>query len=302
MSARLASLAAVVLVLIAVTSPAGALSERERADRIFDVAAPCALLLKGVDPDPDEGRRMATDLLAKLESEVGDPRPVWDELRLQSPQCLSILNRPTVSAESKPERSPEPTSTGGQVDAPAAPTDGPAAAIQAQVEASPEVVAEAKPESPPPVPSPAAPTEPSVAQPAAPAEPAPATPPVSASLAPPVAVEAPPSSAAPPTAAPVPPIRPKLTRHGEVTPADLRPAAALTIVNGREVEATSVIVSAEAKTVRHSEPLASRAKAVLKLPKLKGCVVTVTATFEGGETSEVGDIDLCKVKLVRLTD
>src|SRR5215212_3924849 len=228
MLARLASLAAVVLVLIAVTSPAGALSERERADRIFDVAVRCALILDGVDPDPDEGRRMATDLLAKLESEVGDPRPVWDELRLQSPQCLSILNRPTVSAESKPERSPEPTSTGEQVEPPAAPTDGPAAAIQAQVEASPEVVTEAKPESPQLVPSLAAPTEPSFAQPAVPLEPAPAMPPVSASLAPSVAVEAPPSSAAPPTAAPVPPIRPKPTHPAEMTRAEPRPATTLT--------------------------------------------------------------------------
>jgi len=79
-------------------------------------------------------------------------------------------------------------------------------------------------------------------------------------------------------------------------------AATLTVVNGREVAATAVTVSAEAKTVRHAEPLASHARAVLKLPKLKGCVVTIVATFEGGDASEVGDIDLCKVKLVRLTD
>jgi len=83
---------------------------------------------------------------------------------------------------------------------------------------------------------------------------------------------------------------------------ELRPAAALTVVNGREVTATTVTVTAEAKTVMRSEPLASQAKAILKLPKLKGCVVTVEATFEGGDASEVGDIDLCKVKLVRLTD
>jgi hypothetical protein len=302
----LAGLAAGVLVLIALASPAGALSERERADRLFDVAARCALLLKGVDPDPDEGRRVAADLLVRLEGEVGDPRPVWDGLRDLNPQCPAILNRPAVPTESTAERSPEPTSTGGQVDAPAALTGVPAAATQVQAVGSPEVVAEASvgntpPESPPPVPSPAAPIEPPVAQPAAPAEPAPATPPVSASLAPPVAVEAPPA-AAPPAAAPVPPVRPKLTQPAEATRAEPRPAAALTVVNGREVAATVVTVRAEAKTVRHAEPLASHARAVLKLPKLKGCVVTVEATFEGGDASEVGDIDLCKVKLVRLTD
>ena len=306
MSARLAGLAAGALVLTTLASPAGALSERERADRVFDVAARCALILKGADPDPDEGRRVAADLLAKLEEEVGDPRAVWDELSVQSPQCLSVLNRPTLLTEGNPERSPEPTPTGGQVDAPAAPTNGLTAAIQAQAVGSPEVVAEAPventpPESRSPVPSPAAPIEPSVAQPAVPLELAPALPPVPASLAPPVAVEAPPA-ATPATATPVPPVRPKLTRPAEVTRAEPRPAAALTVVNGREVAATTVTVSAEAKTVRHAEPLAAHAKAVLKLPRLKGCRVMVAAAPEGGAPSDLGEVDVCKVKLVRLTD
>src|SRR4051812_8299832 len=103
MSARLACPMAGVLVLTALASPAGALSERERADRLFDVAARCALILKGVDPDPDEGRRVAADLLARLEGEVGDPHPVWDELRDLSPQCPAILNRPPVLTESNAE-------------------------------------------------------------------------------------------------------------------------------------------------------------------------------------------------------
>src|SRR5215208_2891857 len=108
MSVRLAGFAASVLVLTTLASPAGALSERERADRLFDVAARCALILKGVDPDPDEGRRVAADLLTRLEEEVGDPRPIWDELSAQSPQCLAVLNRPTVLSESTAERSREP--------------------------------------------------------------------------------------------------------------------------------------------------------------------------------------------------
>src|SRR4051794_15032051 len=191
MLARLACPMAGVLVLTTVASPAASLSERERADRLFDVAARCVLLLKGVDPDPDEGRRVAADLLAKLEEEAGDPRPVWDELRDLNPQCPALLNRPAVPIESSAERSPQPTPAGGQVDAPAAPTDGPIAAIQAQAVGSPEVVAAAQPESPPsesrpPVPSPPTPIEPSVAQPAAPPEPAPAMLPISAALAPPV--------------------------------------------------------------------------------------------------------------------
>ena len=35
---------------------------------------------------------------------------------------------------------------------------------------------------------------------------------------------------------------------------------------------------------------------------MTGCLVTVAATFEGGSVSDGRTIDLCKVKLVRLTD
>ena len=66
--------------------------------------------------------------------------------------------------------------------------------------------------------------------------------------------------------------------------------------------ATTITVTAEAKPVSHAGPLAPNAKATLKLPKMKGCLVTVTATFEGESVSDGGDIDVCKVKLVRLTD
>jgi hypothetical protein len=59
---------------------------------------------------------------------------------------------------------------------------------------------------------------------------------------------------------------------------------------------------ADAKTVRHSKPLAPNAKMILKMPKMKGCLVTVAATFEEGSVSDGGDVDVCKVKLVRLTD
>jgi hypothetical protein len=35
---------------------------------------------------------------------------------------------------------------------------------------------------------------------------------------------------------------------------------------------------------------------------MKGCVAKVEAMFEGGEISAIGDIDVCKVKLVRLVE
>src|SRR4051812_14227556 len=73
MSARLAGLAASALVLTTLASPAGALSERERADQIATVAVLCELILSEQDPNPDEGRRITEELLAKLEGEVGDP-------------------------------------------------------------------------------------------------------------------------------------------------------------------------------------------------------------------------------------
>ena len=107
MSARLAGLAAGVLVLTTLASPAGALSERERADQIATVAVLCELILSEQDPNPDEGRRITEELLAKLDGEVGDPSLVRQELRARSPQCLVVLNRPTVPAESSAERSPE---------------------------------------------------------------------------------------------------------------------------------------------------------------------------------------------------
>lgn len=52
----------------------------------------------------------------------------------------------------------------------------------------------------------------------------------------------------------------------------------------------------------HAEPLAPNAKVTLKLPKMTGCFVAVAATVEEGSVSDGGGIDVCRVKLVRLTD
>jgi hypothetical protein len=79
-------------------------------------------------------------------------------------------------------------------------------------------------------------------------------------------------------------------------------ASTLKIVNGSEVPVTAVTITAEAKAVGHAGPLSPQAEAVLKLPKLKGCQITVAAALEGGVLSELGAVDVCKVKLVRLTN
>jgi phage-related baseplate assembly protein len=73
-------------------------------------------------------------------------------------------------------------------------------------------------------------------------------------------------------------------------------------VNGRDIPVATVTVVAGTKTVRHVEPLAPNAQAVLKLPQMKGCTATIQAVFEGGEVSVIGTIDVCKVKLVRLIE
>src|SRR5215204_3928207 len=110
---------------------------------------------------------------------------------------------------------------------------------------------------------------------------------------------APPVTAAAPGA---PPATPSTEPRAVTKPPKPRAATAVTIVNGREIPAMTLTVMADAKTVGHAEPLAPNAKVSLKLPKMKGCLVTVAATFEGGSVSDGGDIDVCKVKLVRLTD
>jgi hypothetical protein len=83
---------------------------------------------------------------------------------------------------------------------------------------------------------------------------------------------------------------------------ELRAAKTLNIVNGRAVTAVTLTVTAGTETVKHSGPLASNAKVSLPLPEMRGCLVTVAATFQDGSVSNGGDTDVCKVKLVRLID
>jgi len=124
----------------------------------------------------------------------------------------------------------------------------------------------------------------------------------------PLAAEPAPAEAAPaalPVAA-VPSALPATSsaeRRAEMQPKPKPQAAtAVTIVNGSELSAEAITVLSDAKAVSQAGPLAPKAKATLRLPKMTGCLVTVAATFEGGSVSDGRTIDLCKVKLVRLTD
>src|SRR5215210_7436223 len=148
-----------------------------------------------------------------------------------------------------------------------------------------------------------------LAQTAAPSEVAPVAPVVTAQVRPSAAgpITAPlPPAGTPPTLAPVgPPITTPAGLRAKRRAAALtqpRGAAALMIVNKRKAPVTTVIVTAEAKTVRHTGALAPNAKVSLKLPKMKGCLVTVAAASQGDKVSKLGDVDVCKEKLVRLTD
>jgi hypothetical protein len=82
----------------------------------------------------------------------------------------------------------------------------------------------------------------------------------------------------------------------------LKPASALSVSNARAVPALEVVIGAGEKTVALSKPLAPNAKATLKLPKLSGCTVSVSATFADESVVELDDFDVCKEKTIRFTD
>jgi hypothetical protein len=156
--------------------------------------------------------------------------------------------------------------------------------------------------------SPAAAPPEAITMPAEPVETAPAPPPATAPVltsivTAPTPVEIAPAGPSATAAAPsAPPATPAAEPRVPAKPPKPRAATVVTVVSGRAIPATTITVRAEAKPVSHAGPLAPNAKATLKLPKMKGCLVTVAATFEEGSVSDGAAVDVCKVKLVRLTD
>ena len=72
-------------------------------------------------------------------------------------------------------------------------------------------------------------------------------------------------------------------------------ATMLTVVNGRAVSATAVAVLVGTKAVARSGPLASNTRVTLKLPRIKGCRISVVASFPGWYSAITrGKIDVCK--------
>lgn len=81
-----------------------------------------------------------------------------------------------------------------------------------------------------------------------------------------------------------------------------KPIPTVTLTNASASTATEIVVSAGDMTAKLDKPLLAKAKASLRLPKLKGCVVSVAASFEGEGQVEVGEFNVCKDKSIRFTD
>jgi outer membrane biosynthesis protein TonB len=80
-------------------------------------------------------------------------------------------------------------------------------------------------------------------------------------------------------------------------------ATTLIVVNGRAVSATAVAVLVGTKAVARSGSLASNTRVTLKLPRIKGCRISVVASFPGWYSAITREkIDVCKTGrvLVRL--
>src|SRR5690349_891777 len=96
-----------------------------------------------------------------------------------------------------------------------------------------------------------------------------------------------PAEAAPEAAAP----RPKPKQKG--------PPGAVTIVNASTKAVIEVAITAGDTTASLSKPLAPKARTAVKLPRMKGCTVSVAAAFEGGGKSDADAFDVCREKLIR---
>jgi hypothetical protein len=80
------------------------------------------------------------------------------------------------------------------------------------------------------------------------------------------------------------------------------PASSVIVTNASASTATEVVITGEDKTAKTSKPLSPKAKVTVKLPRLKGCTVSVAATFEGEGQADVGEFDVCKDRNIRFTD
>ena len=95
---------------------------------------------------------------------------------------------------------------------------------------------------------------------------------------------------------------PKPKRQPKPKPKGPTPAQAVAVVNASANTALDVIIEGENQSARLGKPLAPKAQASLKLPKLKRCTVSVVAMFQGGGQAEVEEFDVCKETSIRFTE
>ena len=178
---------------------------------------------------------------------------------------------------------------------------------ETETEVAPSQPVETVPTAPPAPPrpvsdEPSAPTPPVVAPNTA-SETAPAPLPTGAPTSGPLESPAVPLPTGAPTSRPIE--SPAQAPKGSLAagPKERHSATTLTVVNGRAVSTTTVAVLVGTKAVARSGPLASNTRVTLKLPKIKGCRVSVVASFPGWYSAITrGKIDVCKTGrvLVRL--
>ena len=125
------------------------------------------------------------------------------------------------------------------------------------------------------------------------------TPPTSTVEEPPAATPAVPAT--PPASVPAAPAARPGGPGTATKPTKPHAEAALMIMNGRAFPVTQVTIMEGRRAVKRSGPLPPNAKVTLKLPNLRGCIITVRATFRGGAVSRVGKLNVCnELILVRL--
>ncbi|MET0527607.1 MAG: hypothetical protein ABW003_04550 [Microvirga sp.] len=98
---------------------------------------------------------------------------------------------------------------------------------------------------------------------------------------------------------PTAPAKPSSAAKKPYTP---KAPSVVTVANASTQTATMVIITAEDATASTSKPLAPKATTTLKLPKLQGCIVSVSARFEGGGQVDIDEFDVCKEKTIRFTE
>jgi hypothetical protein len=111
-----------------------------------------------------------------------------------------------------------------------------------------------------------------------------------------------PRAAAAPAAAPALAETPAAAPKPRPKPRGPQPARAVTVVNASSGTVTGVAITAGEKTITWAKPIGSQDKAVVKLPAIKGCTISVLATFAGEGAGNPGEVDICKDKTIRLTD